>query len=109
VQADEAAFRKTQDTERLKQAKTRKVQEHVDRTREQNARRKLDKIQSREWDSGKKTSNWNRGQSSKSTKAEVKIRSPSLSSNGVSEALTESVPDIPDALTESVDTSITTT
>ncbi|KAJ7490051.1 hypothetical protein B0H11DRAFT_2011549 [Mycena galericulata] len=53
VQADEDAFKKTQETERVKLAQSRKVQEGVDRTREQNAKRKLDKIQSREWDSGK--------------------------------------------------------
>ena len=81
----------------------------MDRTREQNARRKLDKIQSREWDLGKKTSNWGGGQSSKSTTAEAMIRNSSLSSNDVSGVLTESVSDIPDVLTESVDTSITTT
>ncbi|KAJ6547219.1 hypothetical protein B0H19DRAFT_1266155 [Mycena capillaripes] len=60
VQADEEAFKKTQETERAKLAQSRKVQEDgktgpqgVDRTREQNAKRKLDKMQSREWDSGK--------------------------------------------------------
>ncbi|KAG8217345.1 hypothetical protein J3R82DRAFT_5440 [Butyriboletus roseoflavus] len=55
VKADEDAFRKMQETERVKQAQTRKVQEGVDRTREQNARRKMEKMQSREWDSGKPT------------------------------------------------------
>lgn len=58
VQADEDAFRKTQETERAKLAQTRKVQEIVDRTREQNAKKKLDKIQSREWDSGKPANDW---------------------------------------------------
>ncbi|KAJ7470431.1 hypothetical protein FB451DRAFT_1253706 [Mycena latifolia] len=53
VQADEEAFKKTQETERVKLAQSRKVQEGVDRTREQNAKRKLDKMQNREWDSGK--------------------------------------------------------
>ncbi|KAG1883097.1 hypothetical protein F4604DRAFT_1920994 [Suillus subluteus] len=53
VQADEDAFKKTQETDRVRQAYQRKVQDGVDRTREQNARRKLDKIQNREWDSGK--------------------------------------------------------
>ncbi|KAJ7197287.1 hypothetical protein GGX14DRAFT_574405 [Mycena pura] len=53
VQADEDAFKKTQETERAKLAQIRKVQEGVDRTREQNAKRKLDKMQNREWDSGK--------------------------------------------------------
>ncbi|KAF8226212.1 hypothetical protein L208DRAFT_1015022, partial [Tricholoma matsutake] len=60
VQADEAAFRKTQESERAKLAQIRKVQETVDRTREQNAKRKMDKIQSREWDSGKPTGDWKR-------------------------------------------------
>ncbi|KAG5643902.1 hypothetical protein DXG03_009473 [Asterophora parasitica] len=58
VQADEEAFRKTQESERIKQAQIRKVQDSVDRTREQNAKRKMDKIQSREWDSGKPTGDW---------------------------------------------------
>ncbi|RDB21207.1 hypothetical protein Hypma_011343 [Hypsizygus marmoreus] len=58
VQADEDAFRKTQESERAKLAQIRKVQENVDRTREQNAKRKMDKIQSREWDTGKPTGDW---------------------------------------------------
>lgn len=58
VKADEEAFKKTQEEERVKQAHARKVQENVDRTREQNARRKMDKMQSREWDSGKPASDW---------------------------------------------------
>ncbi|KDQ60553.1 hypothetical protein JAAARDRAFT_552661 [Jaapia argillacea MUCL 33604] len=58
VQADEEAFKKTQEAERAKLAQSRKVQEHINRTREQNAQRKMDKIQSREWDSGKKTNEW---------------------------------------------------
>ncbi|KAI9569089.1 hypothetical protein HD554DRAFT_1985028, partial [Boletus coccyginus] len=53
VKADEDAFRKTQEADRVRQAHTRKVQEGVDRTREQNARRKMEKMGSREWDSGK--------------------------------------------------------
>ncbi|TCD67654.1 Severe Depolymerization of Actin [Steccherinum ochraceum] len=53
VKKDEDEFRKTQEAERIKQVKAKKVQENVDRAREQNARRKLDKIQSREWDTGK--------------------------------------------------------
>lgn len=44
--------------ERQRQAQIRKVQETVDRTREQSARRKMDKIQSREWDSDKKAERW---------------------------------------------------
>ncbi|GLB35214.1 hypothetical protein LshimejAT787_0207790 [Lyophyllum shimeji] len=58
VQADEEAFRKTQESERAKLAQNRKVQANIDRTREQNAQRKMDKIQSREWDSGKPTGDW---------------------------------------------------
>ncbi|EGN96033.1 hypothetical protein SERLA73DRAFT_185526 [Serpula lacrymans var. lacrymans S7.3] len=56
VQADEEAFKKTQEAERIRQVHNREVQEHVDRTREQNARKKMDKVQSREWDSGKSVS-----------------------------------------------------
>lgn len=58
VVADEDAFKKTQDFERIKQEKIRKEQEHVNRTREQNARRKMDKVESREWDSGKPSGDW---------------------------------------------------
>ncbi|KAF9228629.1 hypothetical protein BS17DRAFT_772270 [Gyrodon lividus] len=58
VKADEDAFQKMQEVERAKQAHIRKVQEGVDRTREQNAQRKIDKIQSREWDSGKPAVDW---------------------------------------------------
>ncbi|KIK63842.1 hypothetical protein GYMLUDRAFT_40923 [Collybiopsis luxurians FD-317 M1] len=59
VQADEEAFRKTQEAERAKLARTRKVQESVDNAREVNAKRKMEKIQSREWDSGKPSpSDW---------------------------------------------------
>ncbi|KAF9239628.1 hypothetical protein BU15DRAFT_25682, partial [Melanogaster broomeanus] len=58
VKADEDAFKKMQESERAKQAHKRKVQEGVDRTREQNAQRKMDKIQSREWDSGKPAGDW---------------------------------------------------
>jgi hypothetical protein len=47
-----------QEVDRVKQAHTRKVQEGVDRTREQNAQRKMDKVQSREWDSGKPAGEW---------------------------------------------------
>ncbi|KAL0569635.1 RNA polymerase III subunit C82 [Marasmius crinis-equi] len=56
VQADEDAFRKTQEEDKAKQVKNRKVQEGVDKAREQNAKRKMDKVQSREWDSGKPSS-----------------------------------------------------
>lgn len=58
VAADEDAFKQTQAAERQRQAHMRKVQETVNRTREQTARRKLDRIQSREWDSDKKSEGW---------------------------------------------------
>lgn len=56
--ADEDAFKQTQAAERQRQVQMRKVQDTVNRTREQSARRKLDKIQSREWDSDKKAEGW---------------------------------------------------
>ncbi|KAJ7702458.1 hypothetical protein B0H17DRAFT_1044394 [Mycena rosella] len=73
VQADEEAFKKTQETERVKLAQIRKVQEGVDRTREQNAKRKLDKMQSREWDSGKPAGggDWKQRQQQQPPKAET--------------------------------------
>ncbi|KAK7689188.1 hypothetical protein QCA50_007879 [Cerrena zonata] len=58
VKKDEDEFKKMQDKEREKQAKAKKVQEHINRTREQNAKRKLDKISNREWDSEKKGNQW---------------------------------------------------
>ncbi|KAI0646750.1 hypothetical protein C8Q79DRAFT_956247 [Trametes meyenii] len=58
VQADEDEYKKTQAAERAKLAKMKKVQENVDKAREQNARRKMDKVQSREWDSGKPARDW---------------------------------------------------
>ncbi|KAF8415733.1 hypothetical protein L210DRAFT_807865, partial [Boletus edulis BED1] len=53
VKADEEAFKEVQEADRVKQTQVRKVQEGIDRTREQNARRKMDKMGAREWDSGK--------------------------------------------------------
>ncbi|GJE97043.1 hypothetical protein PsYK624_132530 [Phanerochaete sordida] len=53
VEKDELEFKKQQEAERAKLARNRKVQDNVDRAREQNARRKMEKIQGREWDSGK--------------------------------------------------------
>ena len=58
VAADEDAFKQTQAAERQRQAQMRKVQETINRTREQNARKKLGGIQTREWDSDKKTEGW---------------------------------------------------
>ncbi|KAI0048249.1 hypothetical protein FA95DRAFT_1558269 [Auriscalpium vulgare] len=69
VLADEDAFAATQAAERAKQVHTRKVQEAVDRTREQNAKRKMDKIQSREWDSEKKGDGWSKPQSNNNSGA----------------------------------------
>ncbi|KAF8635120.1 hypothetical protein AX17_004032 [Amanita inopinata Kibby_2008] len=56
VQADEEAFKRKEQKEHLQNARNRKVQEQVDSARDKNARRKLDQIQSREWDSGKPAS-----------------------------------------------------
>lgn len=56
VEADEEAFRKTQQEERVKIAHARKVQETVNHAREQNAVRKMERIETREWDSGKPAS-----------------------------------------------------
>lgn len=53
MQKDEDAFKQTQEEERAKQARTRKLQDNVNGAREQNAKRKLEKAQAREWDSGK--------------------------------------------------------
>ncbi|CAL1703879.1 unnamed protein product [Somion occarium] len=64
VKKDEDEFKKMQEAERQKAAKTKKVQEHINRTREQNARRKLDKIQNREWDAGKPGGSWKDSKSS---------------------------------------------
>ncbi|KAF9472599.1 hypothetical protein BDN70DRAFT_886823 [Pholiota conissans] len=66
VQADEDAFRKTQEVERAKQAHNRKVQSEIDRARDQNAKRKMDKVQNREWDSGKPSVGENRQQPQRS-------------------------------------------
>ncbi|KAF8163104.1 hypothetical protein B0H34DRAFT_694128 [Crassisporium funariophilum] len=76
VQADEDAFKKTQESERVKQALSRKVQANIDRARDQNAKRKMDKVQSREWDSGKPaadrhTSQTNRPQAAASSAVPV--------------------------------------
>ncbi|KDR81411.1 hypothetical protein GALMADRAFT_239290 [Galerina marginata CBS 339.88] len=69
VQADEDAFRKTQEVERAKQAQNRKIQSDIDRARDQNAKRKLDKVQSREWDSGKPSADRHRPNASRSQPA----------------------------------------
>ena len=54
MQADEDAFKKSEEDERAMQARIRKVQEGVNNARQQSARRKMEKIEAREWDTGKK-------------------------------------------------------
>ncbi|KAI4293939.1 SDA1-domain-containing protein [Schizophyllum commune Loenen D] len=54
VQADEAAFKKTQEAEQQQRARIKKVQANVDRSREANAARKMAKVQNREWDADKR-------------------------------------------------------
>ncbi|KAF8197426.1 hypothetical protein BJ912DRAFT_846225, partial [Pholiota molesta] len=66
VQADEDAFRKTQEVDRARQAQNRKVQSEVDRARDQNAKRKMDKAPNREWDSGKPAAGGTRQQAHRS-------------------------------------------
>lgn len=53
VQADVDAFKQTQEAERVKHDEMQRVQSDINRAREQNAKRKMDKVQSREWDSSK--------------------------------------------------------
>ncbi|KIY69626.1 hypothetical protein CYLTODRAFT_420568 [Cylindrobasidium torrendii FP15055 ss-10] len=53
IKADEDAFQKVQEADRAKQARNRQVQAGVDKARQQNASRKMNKVQNREWDSGK--------------------------------------------------------
>lgn len=55
VIADEDAFKQTQESERQRLAKIRQEQEQVNRTRDQNAQRKMAKVESREWDTGKRS------------------------------------------------------
>lgn len=65
MKADEDAFKQLQEADRVKDTRTRKVQEGVDRAREQNARRKMDKAESREWDTDKPTGERKQGDGSK--------------------------------------------
>lgn len=53
MQADEQAFKESQLALQAKEAETRKIQEAISRSREQNARRKMEKINNREWDFNK--------------------------------------------------------
>ncbi|KAF7295180.1 hypothetical protein MIND_01056800 [Mycena indigotica] len=82
VQADEEAFKKTQESERVRLAQIRKIQDGVDRTREQNAKRKLDKMQNREWDSGKPVGG---GDSKQKAAAKVESQAPKESTDQVTE------------------------
>ncbi|KLO12023.1 hypothetical protein SCHPADRAFT_443436 [Schizopora paradoxa] len=54
IQADEDAFKATQSAEIKKQAQNKKIQEGINRNREQNAQRKMERMNNREWDSNKK-------------------------------------------------------
>ncbi|KZT66854.1 hypothetical protein DAEQUDRAFT_695031 [Daedalea quercina L-15889] len=82
VQADEDAFKKTQEAERIKAAKTKKVQETIDRTREQNARRKMEKMQNREWDAGKPARDWKSPKKSEDGDEATKAPRPSVGIRG---------------------------
>jgi len=53
VVADETAFKQTQEQERRKTARAKEIQDNINKAREQNVKRKMDKAQNREWDSGK--------------------------------------------------------
>jgi hypothetical protein len=83
-----------QEAERVKQVENRKIQAEIDRARDQNAKRKMDKVQSREWDSGKgsgererrgpsqkKTDNYNRPQSTSNQPASKQFNSTKLTSS----------------------------
>ncbi|PIL23696.1 hypothetical protein GSI_13445 [Ganoderma sinense ZZ0214-1] len=82
VQADEDEYKKKQEADRAKLAKQKKVQESVDKAREQNARRKMDKIQGREWDSGKPTREWNKPRSERTGEDEEQRPQPSINIRG---------------------------
>lgn len=80
VDADERAFKESQEAERQRQAKTRKVQDSIDRAREQNAQRKMAKVQNREWDFGKKAAMGSKADASKPSAnapmGDIKIAKP---------------------------------
>jgi len=65
VQADEDAFKATQSADLKKQAQNKKIQEGVNRNREQNAQRKMERMNNREWDSNKKRPERGQGQGHK--------------------------------------------
>ncbi|KIJ69641.1 hypothetical protein HYDPIDRAFT_36664 [Hydnomerulius pinastri MD-312] len=84
VKADEDAFKQAEEADRVKQAHTRKVQEDVDRTREQNAQRKAANKQSRAWDVDKPTGDWKQGKKTGAGEADGEGAShqPSRSTEG---------------------------
>jgi hypothetical protein len=59
VKADEEAFNTAVAADRARQAANRKIQAQINQSREQNAKRKLEKMGNREWDSGKHGVEWN--------------------------------------------------
>lgn len=64
VKADEEAFNTSVAADRARQAANRRVQAQINQNREQNAKKKLEKMGNREWDSGKQGGEWkqsNRG------------------------------------------------
>ena len=72
VKADEEAFNTSVAADRARQAANRKVQAQINQNREQNAKKKLEKMGNREWDSGKHGGEWkqtNRGRGKSSLAA----------------------------------------
>lgn len=61
MKADEEAFNTSVAADRARQAANRKIQAQINQSREQNAKRKLDKMGIREWDSGKQSGEWKQG------------------------------------------------
>ncbi|KAF8514020.1 hypothetical protein JB92DRAFT_2920540 [Gautieria morchelliformis] len=61
VKADEEAFNTSVAADRARQAANRKVQAQINQNRELNAKKKLDKMGNREWDSDKHSGEWKRG------------------------------------------------
>ena len=54
VEADEQAFNALQQAEEKKRQATRKVQEQINHSRDEIARRKMERMKDREWDNQKK-------------------------------------------------------
>jgi hypothetical protein len=61
VKADEEAFNTSVAADRARQLANRRVQAQINQNREQNAKKKLEKMGNREWDSGKHSGEWKRG------------------------------------------------